>query len=95
MTTKPDLTITSEEFISLNAEASVTVGNAMQIQLKTVHPVVIFEGDTKPADEATDGTVMTNLHYNYAVVIIPEGSSEVWARALQKDTSSILNIQEV
>ncbi|APC44418.1 hypothetical protein [Pseudoalteromonas phage PH357] len=94
MGTIPDITIPSDDFISINTQSGLAVGTAIEIQLKGVSPVVIYEGSVKPLATVSDGKAVTNLKTGYAVIYVTGGSEEIWARCLIEGRTSKINVSE-
>lgn len=94
MATLPDVTVTSDEFISLNSETGIAVGAAMQIQLKGVTWVYLVQSVAQPANTVTDGSLLSNMSDPYATAAVLAGGEEVWCRASLPNRTSKLSVQE-
>ena len=93
----PDLVITSEQYVSLNALSLIPVGTSFIIQCKGSRPVRLVESSTKPLATVTDGSIITGINKDYAIATIPLGSLEIWALCASNspDVSSKLNVQAI
>ena len=95
MPTIPDITIPSNDYVSVNTLASVAEGTEIQIQLKGTFFVYLQESNTKPDAASTDGILMSTVYENASTVRIPVGSDEIWARCASEGRSTKLNVEEV
>lgn len=93
----PDITIPSDEYVSINTLSGVDIGTEMVLQLKSTVWIRLVESATKPAASVEDGLLMSNLTQNYASATIRAGSLEVWAISTKTNynASSKLNVQEI
>lgn len=89
MTTIADVTIPSDNWVSINTESGQPIGTQMEIINKGSDTILLQEKTTKPAVSNRDGRPLTNLQKtNYSVVTVTQGSEELWAIAL-KNSSKI------
>lgn len=95
MPTIPDITIPSDDFVSVNTLSSVAVGTEIQLQLKGTFFVYLQESDTKPDAGSTDGILMSTVYENANTARIPSGSGEIWARCATSGRTSKINVEEV
>lgn len=95
MATLPDITVTSDDFISLNTASGLAAGTLMNVQLKTTSWIRLIQSSTKPDPSSEDGLILTNLSYNYAVATVLAGGDEVWAICTQKGKTSKVVVQEL
>ncbi|AUR87523.1 hypothetical protein NVP1101O_112 [Vibrio phage 1.101.O._10N.261.45.C6] len=94
MATLPDVVVLSDDYVSLNASTGISVGSAMEIQLKTTAWVRLVQSVSKPTSDSTDGIIVSNLSYPYATPSVLAGGEEVWAICTQKDRKASLSVQE-
>lgn len=91
----PDITITSEEYVSLNTASGISVGVELNIMLKSSTWVRLVESATKPASTVEDGLLLTDLTRNYAVAHILPDSLEIWAISGIKSRTATISVQEL
>lgn len=90
--TPVDITVTGEDFVSINQEADIPVGTELQLQTKSNHPVIVQRKDSKPSSEDTNGRVMKGIRNKSSIYQVREGSEEVWLRL---DTDNLLSAGKV
>jgi hypothetical protein len=93
----PDLVIPSDQYVSINTLSGISVGTTMEIQLKTNDWVRLIESATQPANNVTDGIIISSMYHNYATATIKALSLEIWAITITStyDRVSKVNVQEV
>lgn len=91
----PDITANSTEFQSVNTLTGIAVGAEMALQLKGTSWCYLVESSTQPADDSTEGVILTNLSFSYGVGSVDAGSDEIWIRCSQSGRTSVLNVQEI
>jgi hypothetical protein len=79
--TNPDITIPTEDFVSINTLSGIAVGTAMTITNKSSSYILLAEG-TKPAATSEDGVLVSPMSDTYAIADIPSGSLEIWAKSI-------------
>jgi len=84
--TPVDITVTGEDFVSINQEADIPVGTELQLQTKSNHPIVIQRSDLKPSPDNSNGRIMKGVGNKSSVYTISTGSEEVWLRLLSDNT---------
>lgn len=89
MATIPDITIPSNDYVSLNSLSGVPVGTAMTVVLKSTNSINLYEGTTKPAATVRDGKPLLNMYTNYAEGFIETGSEEIWAICISGNTARV------
>lgn len=95
MATLPDITIPSDQYVSVNSLTGIAAGTAIEIQLKGVTWVYLQTSVAQPSNDSTDGSLLTNLSYSYGTALITAGDDEVWARSTELGRTSKLTVQEV
>lgn len=79
--TIPDISIGNDQYYSINQLASVPVGTALEVQLKSNYYVHLIESSTQPTPTSTEGKLLLPPPSIYSVVTITSGSLEIWARS--------------
>lgn len=80
--TIPDISVTSDSFVSLNSESGLVVGTALSFQNKGSTDIYIVESDTLPAATSTDGILLSQFSRDYSIGGSTVGSNEIWARSV-------------
>lgn len=85
-----DITINSTEFISLNAESGITIGDAFWIQNKGFYPFYLIESATQPTDNSNGGVLVSNKYHPTSTIQISTGSLNSWARVVNNGKSTTI-----
>lgn len=90
--TLPDIKVTSDDWVSVNTLASIPVGGYMTITNKSSREVLLFEGDTKPVADSTDGILLSAIGGSEPSGLVPARSLEIWAKGL--GGRAVLSVQQ-
>ena len=91
----PDKNIDGSDWSSVNVLSGLPVGTPMSIQLKTNAMIILFESNTKPSAQPTNGVLVSNIFYEDSTKIITANSSEIWAKCANEYDVATINIQEI
>ncbi len=78
--TPTDITVTGEDFVSVNEVAGVPVGTALELQTKCASAVIVQRKEGKPSSTDDNGRVMKSVKNASSIYQVREGSEEVWLR---------------
>ncbi len=78
--TPTDITVTGEDFVSVNEVAGVPVGTALELQTKCASAVIVQRKEGKPSATDDNGRVMKSVKNASSIYQIGAGSEEVWLR---------------
>jgi len=90
--TLPDITATSDDWVSINTLSGIPVGETFTVTNKSSFLVLLHESSAKPAAGNLSGSVLTNLTGTQPSAVIPFGELEVWAKSL--NGSAVLSITQ-
>lgn len=85
------ITIPSDQWVSVNALTGVPVGTAMELTITSIYPVQLWEG-SKPADTFREGKPTSNMNFPYASPEISSGSGEIWAVCIKEGSTSSIAV---
>jgi hypothetical protein len=89
--TLADITVTADDWVSLNTLTGFPVGTYMTVTNKSSREVVLFEDSVKPVADSVDGIILTPLVGKEPSGIVPDSSLEIWAKGLGGD--AVLSVQ--
>lgn len=89
----PNITVTGDEFISVNAVSGIAVGTAFWMQNKGFYLTHLIESATKPANDSDEGLVIGNIHSNISDPKVAAGSLEIWVRCQHVGKSNSLFVE--
>lgn len=92
MATINDITVPSNDWISVNNTSGIAVGTAFDLQVKSSTGILLREDTVKPNATDNNGRVVSSLRYNYAVATIEAGSEEVWAKCIDSGKTALINV---
>lgn len=92
--TLSDITI-GNDWVSLNAIRSITVGNAFKIQNKSTTWAVLQESATQPLPDDTNGELLTDLFHTEPSKIVAVGSLEIWAKSTINGRNATISVQTI
>ncbi len=78
--TPTDITVTGEDFVSVNEVAGVPVGTALELQTKCASAVIVQRKEGKPSATDDNGRVMKSVKNASSIYQVRAGSEEVWLR---------------
>lgn len=79
--TIPDISVSTSEFVSVNTLTGILIGTAVTLQNKGQSDIYFVESDVKPADNSTDGLIITTINRPFSIGNSTAGSNELWVRA--------------
>lgn len=95
MATLDDITATSNQFQSVNTLTGVAVGTAMELQVKSIYPVLVKDQSTKPDNDDENGRVLYDLRSQSGIITLTSGSEEVWVRCLKEGSTAKISVEVV
>ena len=91
MSSYPQISIPSNQWVSINTLTGIPVGTAMELTITSTYPVQLWEG-TQPDVNFRGGKPTTNMSKPYASPEITEGSGEIWAICVGDGFSSSISV---
>lgn len=79
-TTLPPIQIEAGDWVSVNAESGIALGQPMVLLNDGTSWLRLKESTTKPLATDKEGIPLTNINYPYARADIEAGSLELWVR---------------
>lgn len=87
--TIPDILATTNEYVNVNTLTSITAGTALVITNKSTNKIRVQISNTQPADDSTDGELLSILPAPTAIKLISAGENAVWVQATEIINSPI------
>lgn len=92
----PEINIVTDDWFSVNALSSITVGKGIKIQNQTTKYLRLLESSTKPDITDFTGELISNMHLTEPSKNINDGSLEVWVRnSKEGEGKVVIFVQEV
>lgn len=91
--TLPDIQISNTEYSDINTLTGLAVGTSLAISNKSTSPILLQISSTKPADDSTDGELLSINPYSTSVKVITSGENTVWAKSLRY-TDAVISVQD-
>ena len=96
--TLPDIQVTTSEWVDLNSESGIPVGDRMNIQNKKGIRLLLVESETQPTASFNSGVTVAVFPEITSIVNIPAGSLRIWAKAIVSNppfNTATINVQSV
>ena len=91
--TIPDVSVSDTQFVDVNALSGIAAGTALVISNKSTSRILIQLAGAQPADDSTDGEILSVLPPSTAIKFITVGESTVWAKSLGS-VDALISIQD-
>lgn len=91
--TIPNVYVDDTAWVDIYTITGITVGTALDIVNKSVTWCKLYESNTAPPLNTTDGDLISNYDKNYAAAEVKVGSLKIWALSTQEGRSLKLAVK--